>query len=72
MPKKFSNEEREKLEDRILQEYKLRLEQESNSTISVNDLVKIVGIAKGTFYLIFENKEDLFLRVLLDAFNDIE
>jgi AcrR family transcriptional regulator len=72
MPKKFSNEERAKLEDRILQEYTLRLEQESNSTISVNDLVKIVGIAKGTFYLLFENKEDLFLRVLLDAFNDIE
>lgn len=72
MPKKFSAEERKNLENKILQEYKLRLEQDTNSIISVNDLVQTAGIAKGTFYLIYENKEVLFVKVLLNAMNEIE
>lgn len=39
------------------------------STTSVNDIVKSVGIAKGTFYLYFNNKDEL-INEIFEVYNE--
>ncbi|GGP16941.1 TetR/AcrR family transcriptional regulator [Oceanobacillus neutriphilus] len=73
MPKKFSHGEKEKIRKTILKEYKKYLiSDEENSKISVDSLVKKANIAKGTFYFFFDNKEELFLEVVMEVLIVIE
>ena len=71
MPKKFSLEEKQQIEDTILREYKRVLVENPDSKISVNDLVQKAKIAKGTFYLFFPDKEALFLRIIADILEEV-
>ena len=42
------------------------------SGISVNSIVEYAGIAKGTFYKYFENKDDLIQEIFESFFEDFE
>ncbi|MBO0996017.1 TetR/AcrR family transcriptional regulator [Bacillus sp. SD088] len=73
MPKKFSDLDKEKIRKTILDEYKKYLINDGEaSKISVDSLVKKANIAKGTFYFFFDNKEQLFLEVVLEILIVIE
>ncbi|GIN73297.1 hypothetical protein J14TS2_37720 [Bacillus sp. J14TS2] len=73
MPKKFSDLDKEKIRKIILDEYKTYLINDgAASKISVDSLVKKANIAKGTFYFFFDNKEQLFLEVVLEILTVIE
>ena len=73
MPKKFSDSDKEKIRKTILDEYKKYLiNDEDASKISVDSLVKKANIAKGTFYFFFDNKEELFLEVVMEILIVIE
>lgn len=73
MPKKFSDSDREKIRKTILDEYKKHLiNDEETSKVSVDNLVKKANIAKGTFYFFFDNKEELFLEVVMEILIVIE
>lgn len=38
--------------------------------VSVDDIIKAADIAKGTFYLYFNSKEDFFIKLLIDFYHD--
>lgn len=60
MPKTFSNDEREYIRKRLLEEAKACLSLYGVKKTTVDELVKRVKIPKGTFYLFYESKELLF------------
>jgi AcrR family transcriptional regulator len=39
--------------------------------VKVDDVAKLCGVAKGTIYLYFKSKADLFVRVLVEGVDDI-
>lgn len=63
MPKAFSEEEREYIKKRLMEEAQVCLTQFGMRKTSVDELVKRVGIPKGTFYLFYSSKELLFFEV---------
>jgi AcrR family transcriptional regulator len=38
----------------------------------IEDIIKVAGVGKGTFYLYFKNKEDVVLAIIEDFVNEIE
>jgi len=69
MPKTFSENEREYIKERLIDEAKKSLAQHGIRKTTVDELVKRVNIPKGTFYLFYESKERLLFDVIL-RFND--
>jgi AcrR family transcriptional regulator len=39
---------------------------------TVSDIIAIAGVARGTFYLYFKSKRDVFARLLTDLFRELE
>ncbi len=63
MPKHFTDNEREKI---IAQLHKAGFDQftaKGIRAVRIDDLCQLVGIAKGSFYLFFKSKEDLFMAI---------
>lgn len=63
MPKHFSDDEREKI---INQLHMVGFDQFTTKglrAVRIDDLCNMVGIAKGSFYLFFKSKEDLFMAI---------
>jgi AcrR family transcriptional regulator len=69
MPKTFSEQEKAYIQERLLTEAKKCLSQYGIRKTTVDELVRRVGIPKGTFYLFYESKERLLFDVILQ-FND--
>lgn len=67
MPKSFSDSEREYIIKRLKEEAKECLNLYGIKKTTVDELVRRVNIAKGTFYLFYDSKEML----LFDAINDL-
>jgi len=67
MPKIFSNVERERIVENLQIAASTALSQYGVKKTTVDDLCSSCHIAKGSFYLFFESKEDLFLS-LIDVF----
>lgn len=65
MPKKFKEQEKEWIRQKLLDEGKRRFEAYGLRKTSVEDLTKAVGISQGSFYLFFGSKEELFYELLL-------
>lgn len=65
MPKAYSEQERDYIKQRLMEEAELCLRQYGVRKTTVDELVKRAGIPKGTFYLFYESKELLFFDVLL-------
>ena len=66
MPKAFSENEREYIKERLLEETSDCLSIYGIRKTTVDEVVARVGIPKGTFYLFYESKEALILDVILD------
>ncbi|MDD5486712.1 MAG: TetR/AcrR family transcriptional regulator [Dehalococcoidales bacterium] len=63
MAKGFTEKERELIRNKLLEKGKEHFERFGLKRTNVADLAREAGIAKGSFYLFFESKEDLFLTI---------
>ena len=64
MPKTYTEEERKNIRLMLIEEAEKALFHGGVESVSVDELVRRVSIPKGTFYLFFKSKEELFLSVL--------
>lgn len=64
MPAKFSPEEMKMIQSQLLIEARKLFETQGFHKTSIDQLVNAVGIAKGSFYKFFENKESLYFDIL--------
>jgi AcrR family transcriptional regulator len=69
MAKGFSDHEKQQIKAKLIEAYEVCLKRYGIQKISIDELVKMAGISKGSFYLFYESKEMLFLDVL-DQAND--
>jgi AcrR family transcriptional regulator len=72
MPKTYNQNEREFIKKRLREEAMLCLEQYGMRKTSVDELVRRVGIPKGTFYLFYGSKELLFYDVFIGFHDEIQ
>lgn len=66
MPKKFSDEERKWIREKLLMEARQHFERSGLRKTSVEELTKAVGIAQGSFYMFFGSKEELYYELILE------
>ncbi len=71
MPKHFSENEKQIIYQRIIEESQSHWAQYGIKRTSVADLCKAVGIAKGSFYNFFDSKEDLLVAVFKQTEHNI-
>lgn len=67
MPKCYTNQEKDEIKRRLMEEAGYCMAQYGIKKTTVDELVKRVGIPKGTFYLFYESKERLLWEVILVA-----
>ena len=77
MPKIISDYERERTQDAIIQHTKqLIIAKKGIKSVTVDDIVRAVGLGKGSFYSYFRSKEECLYQVLAttvaDVYNQIE
>lgn len=72
MPKPFTDSEKEYLRERLIHEAEACLALYGIRRTTVDELVRRVGIPKGTFYLFYESKEALIFDVFLKLNADIQ
>lgn len=65
MPKKFNEQEKQWIRQKLLEEGKRSFETFGLRKTSVEQLTKATAIAQGSFYLFFGSKEELFYELLL-------
>lgn len=66
MPKKFNEQEKDWIRQKLMEEGKRSFEAVGLRKTSVEELTKASGIAQGSFYLFFASKEELFYHILLE------
>ncbi len=71
MPKSYSEQEREYIVSRLKEEAAKCLAQYGVRRTTVDELVKRVGIPKGTFYLFYKSKELLLFEVIQEQHDAI-
>jgi AcrR family transcriptional regulator len=64
MPKGFSDEEKERIQKKLMEAGGELFSKHGIKKTNVIDLTRAVGIAKGSFYSFYNSKEELFLDVL--------
>ncbi len=64
MPKSFSNIEKEWIRKKLLEEGRKLFEKYGVQKTSVDEIVRSVGISKGSFYIFYDSKEELFFDIL--------
>ncbi len=64
MPRGFSERERERIREGLLEQGRTFLGTYGVRKTNVEDLTRAVGISKGAFYLFYASKEELFYEVL--------
>lgn len=64
MPKAWSKEEKELIKKTILREGKKLFEKYSLQKTTVDEIVRAARISKGSFYLFYQSKEELYFDVL--------
>jgi AcrR family transcriptional regulator len=64
MPRGFTEEQRTRIRDALMQAGREQFARLGLKRANVADLAAAAGIAKGSFYLFFESKEDLFFDIL--------
>jgi AcrR family transcriptional regulator len=64
MPKGFSNQEKERIRTRLIQEGTRLFTQYGLKKTSVDEAAAAAGISKGAFYLFFSSKEEFFMDVV--------
>ena len=66
MPKIYSDEEKKKIVEKLKNEANILMQEKGVKKTTVDELVKRVGIPKGTFYLFYPSKEMLLYDVSQD------
>lgn len=64
MPKKFSDEEKERIRAKLIETGKRLFSSLGLQKTSVVDLTKPIGIAQGSFYLFYDSKESLYMDIV--------
>jgi AcrR family transcriptional regulator len=64
MPKAFTEEEKEWIRERLLQEGEKQFSAYGLRKTNIEELADAAGISKGAFYIFFESKEALFMDVI--------
>lgn len=72
MPKAFTDNEREYIRKRLMEEAEQCLKLYGIRRTTVDELVRRVNIPKGTFYLFFESKETLFFEVISSYHDNLQ
>ncbi|WP_152395319.1 TetR/AcrR family transcriptional regulator [Paenibacillus guangzhouensis] len=65
MPKKFNDQEKEQIRQKLLAAARNSFQTFGLRKTSVEDLTKAAGIAQGSFYLFYASKEELCYEILL-------
>ena len=65
MPRAFTDEERKRIHEKLLDAGRSCFARYGLKKTTIDDLVKLAGIAKSSFYLFFESKEALYMEILL-------
>jgi AcrR family transcriptional regulator len=63
MPRGFTEQEKRAIREKLIEKGRQHFERFGVRKTNVADLAREAGIAKGSFYLFFESKEDLFLTI---------
>lgn len=64
MPRAFSEDEKSRLRNRLLEAGKRLINRQGARNLRVDELAREAGIAKGSFYAFFPSREDFILTVL--------
>ncbi|BAS26790.1 TetR/AcrR family transcriptional regulator [Limnochorda pilosa] len=64
MPKEFTAERRDEIREALMTHGRQLFARHGLKRVTVDELCRAVGIAKGSFYAFFESKEDLFMSVV--------
>ena len=64
MPKAFTEEEKDWIRERLLQEGEKQFAAYGLRKTNIDELASAAGISKGAFYIFFESKEALFMDVI--------
>ncbi|MGN0427728.1 MAG: TetR/AcrR family transcriptional regulator [Agathobacter sp.] len=72
MPKVYSEEERNTIISRLKEEANILMQEKGVKKTTVDELVKRVGIPKGTFYLFYPSKEMLLFDVSQDFHKQVD
>lgn len=57
---------------RLLETGKRMIAEQGFSNVSIDDIVKACGVARGTFYTYFKNKEDIIQAIIRQPFGELE
>lgn len=72
MPKQYSDEEKKDIINRLKKEANILMQEKGVKKTTVDELVKRVGIPKGTFYLFYPSKEMLLFDVSQDFHKQVD
>ena len=72
MPKTYSDEERNQIITKLKREANILMLEKGVKKTTVDELVKRVGIPKGTFYLFYPSKEMLLYDVTQDFHEEVD
>ena len=72
MPKIYSEEEKKQIIQRLKEEANILMQEKGVKKTTVDELVKRVGIPKGTFYLFYPSKEMLLFDVAQDFHEQVD
>jgi len=64
MPKSFNNSEKEWIKKKLLEEGQKLFEKYGVQKTSIDEIIRNVGISKGSFYNFYNSKEELFFDIL--------
>ena len=72
MPKIYSEEEKKQIVQRLKSQANILMKEKGVKKTTVDELVKRVGIPKGTFYLFYQSKEMLLFDVAQDFHEQVD
>jgi len=71
MPRHFTNEEKHDIEARLLKAARELFLQYGVSKTNISDITDRAGVGKGTFYLFYKSKGDIYLHLYWEDWNAI-
>mgnify|MGYP006292830981 CR=1 FL=1 len=71
MPRHFEEEDREAIRTELLKQGTELFSRYGYKKTNVDEVVRLAGVSKGSFYSFFDSKEDFFVDILLDTEREI-